>query len=55
VGDDERDGQAAEAAGCPWVLLSEGEPLTDVALTLINKPGPIGMPLRAEIHRDGHG
>lgn len=42
VGDDERDGQAAEAAGCPWILVSEGEPLVDVALTLINKPGPAG-------------
>ncbi|MGH7340452.1 MAG: HAD-IIIA family hydrolase, partial [Candidatus Rokuibacteriota bacterium] len=42
VGDDERDGQAADAAGCPCVLLGEGEPLVDVALTLINKPSQAG-------------
>jgi D-glycero-D-manno-heptose 1,7-bisphosphate phosphatase len=27
VGDDERDGEAAQAAGCPFILLSEGDSL----------------------------
>jgi len=35
VGDDERDGQAAEAAGCPWRLVSEERPLLEVARELV--------------------
>jgi histidinol-phosphate phosphatase family protein len=36
VGDDERDAEAAEAAGCPFVLASDELPLLDVAQRLIN-------------------
>ncbi len=36
VGDDERDGQAAEAAGCPWVQVSEQQSLLDVTWRLLN-------------------
>lgn len=36
VGDDERDGQAADAAGCPSVLVSEKTPLISVVRRLIN-------------------
>ena len=35
IGDDERDGQAAEAAGCPWVLVSERYPLLEIVRELI--------------------
>ncbi len=38
VGDDERDGLAAEAAGCPCMLVSEQASLADIALTIVNKP-----------------
>jgi len=37
VGDDERDGQAAEAAGCRFMLVSEDIALIDVARILINE------------------
>jgi D-glycero-D-manno-heptose 1,7-bisphosphate phosphatase len=30
VGDDERDGEAARAAGCPFVLVEDGRGLLDV-------------------------
>ena len=36
VGDDERDGQAAEAAGCPYVLVSDRLSLLDVARALVS-------------------
>ena len=35
IGDDERDGQAADAAGCPWMLVSEGKPLLAVTRKLL--------------------
>jgi histidinol-phosphate phosphatase family protein len=35
MGDDERDAQAAEAAGCPCVLISEQKPLLDAVTKLI--------------------
>jgi len=38
VGDDQRDGQAAEAAGCPFALVSESRSLLDVARELIDRP-----------------
>lgn len=39
-GDDERDGQAAEAAGCPWVGISEAYPLVDAVRELVGRqPG----------------
>lgn len=36
-GDDERDGQAAEAAGCPWVAISEAHPLVEAARELVGR------------------
>jgi len=39
VGDDERDAQAAEAAGCPFVLVSDRLPLLDVTRNLVNGTG----------------
>jgi len=38
VGDDERDGEAAEAAGCPWWLVSAGRTLLDIARELTASP-----------------
>jgi D-glycero-D-manno-heptose 1,7-bisphosphate phosphatase len=35
VGDDTRDGEAAEAAGCPFVLLPEGASLVDLARQIV--------------------
>jgi D-glycero-D-manno-heptose 1,7-bisphosphate phosphatase len=35
VGDDERDGQAAEAAGCPFLLVTDNCALSDLATQLI--------------------
>jgi len=35
IGDDERDAQAAEAAGCPPILVSEQKSLLDVIRTLV--------------------
>ncbi len=35
IGDDERDGQAAEAAGCPWMLVSEARPLLEITQELL--------------------
>jgi D-glycero-D-manno-heptose 1,7-bisphosphate phosphatase len=35
VGDDTRDGEAAEAAGCPFVLLPEGASLADLARQIV--------------------
>jgi D-glycero-D-manno-heptose 1,7-bisphosphate phosphatase len=37
VGDDERDGQAADAAGCPFILASEQKPLLEVINGLISR------------------
>jgi D-glycero-D-manno-heptose 1,7-bisphosphate phosphatase len=36
IGDDERDAQAADAAGCPSVLVSDDRPLLDVARKLVS-------------------
>jgi D-glycero-D-manno-heptose 1,7-bisphosphate phosphatase len=36
VGDDERDGQAAEAAGCRFVPAADGVPLSEIADRIIN-------------------
>jgi D-glycero-D-manno-heptose 1,7-bisphosphate phosphatase len=36
IGDDERDGQAAEAAGCPWILVSLHRSLLDVTCELLS-------------------
>lgn len=36
IGDDVRDAEAAEAAGCPSVLLSDGMSLLDVARAMVN-------------------
>jgi histidinol-phosphate phosphatase family protein len=36
IGDDERDAQAADAAGCPSVLVSDERPLLDVARKLVS-------------------
>jgi D-glycero-D-manno-heptose 1,7-bisphosphate phosphatase len=36
VGDDERDGQAAEAAGCPSLLVSQETSLLDHARALVH-------------------
>lgn len=35
LGDDERDGQAADAAGCPFTMVSEERPLLDAVRELI--------------------
>ena len=40
IGDDERDAQAAEAAGCPSVLVSDQTPLLDVIRKLVNGISP---------------
>ena len=37
IGDDERDGQAAEAAGCPFIFLEQGESLLGVVDTVMNE------------------
>jgi D-glycero-D-manno-heptose 1,7-bisphosphate phosphatase len=36
IGDDERDAQAAEAAGCPSRLLLKGESLLDIIRKILN-------------------
>ncbi|PIQ84378.1 MAG: histidinol phosphate phosphatase [Candidatus Omnitrophica bacterium CG11_big_fil_rev_8_21_14_0_20_63_9] len=36
IGDDERDGQAADAAGCPWVLVADERPLLDIVRDVID-------------------
>ena len=40
VGDDERDGQAADAAGCPFVMVSESHGMLDAARALTSNPIP---------------
>lgn len=37
VGDDERDGQAADAAGCPWLLVSEQQSLLDITKQMLHR------------------
>jgi histidinol-phosphate phosphatase family protein len=37
VGDDERDAQAADAAGCPFFWVSDNLPLSDVSRRLMNR------------------
>ena len=37
VGDDERDGQAAAAAGCPFTMISEERPLLEIVRVLIGQ------------------
>ena len=36
IGDDERDRQAAEAAGCPWCLITEEVSLLDITQQLVS-------------------
>jgi D-glycero-D-manno-heptose 1,7-bisphosphate phosphatase len=40
VGDDERDGEAADAAGCPFILVTPDRPLLDAARELTSDPLP---------------
>ena len=40
VGDDERDGQAADAAGCPFVMVSDSHSMLDAARALTSNPIP---------------
>ncbi len=42
-GDDERDGQAADAAGCPWVHVSEWHTLLDGVKRLLANHSPIEL------------
>ena len=35
LGDDERDGQAAVAAGCPWAMVTEEDSLLDITRGLL--------------------
>jgi D-glycero-D-manno-heptose 1,7-bisphosphate phosphatase len=44
IGDDERDAQAAEAAGCPSVLVSGQLPVLDVIRKLVNGISPPLIP-----------
>lgn len=37
IGDDDRDGQAAEVAGCPFFMVNERRPLLDVVQELVGK------------------
>jgi D-glycero-D-manno-heptose 1,7-bisphosphate phosphatase len=37
LGDDERDGQAAAAAGCPFQMISEERPLIDAVTELVGE------------------
>ena len=37
IGDDERDGQAADAAGCPSLLVTEDQPLSSLVQSLLSK------------------
>jgi len=41
IGDDERDGEAAAAAGCPFTLVSEEYPLHDAVLELLGQREPV--------------
>ncbi len=41
VGDDERDGQAADVAGCPWMPVSEERTLLEAVRELVTVPGEI--------------
>jgi len=43
IGDDERDGQAADAAGCPWLLVSDEMSLLDYARQLVHGSLPPGF------------
>ena len=36
IGDDERDAQAAEAAACPWLMVSEKTSLLELTRQLVN-------------------
>jgi len=36
IGDDDRDGQAAEAAGCPWVKVSEEQTLLEMTRSILD-------------------
>jgi histidinol-phosphate phosphatase family protein len=38
IGDDERDGQAADAAGCPSIQVHEGFTLLDAVRELVGEP-----------------
>lgn len=41
IGDDARDGQAAEAACCPWIQVSEERPLLDVTREILRHEAPV--------------
>jgi histidinol-phosphate phosphatase family protein len=44
LGDDERDGQAAAAAGCPFVMIGEGHPLNEAIADLLSSESPAPPP-----------
>jgi D-glycero-D-manno-heptose 1,7-bisphosphate phosphatase len=41
IGDDERDAEAADAAACPSLLLSNNESLLDVAHQIVASAAPV--------------
>ena len=43
VGDDERDGQAAAAAGCPFLLVDDGRSLLDCVRALLARDTVAGI------------
>jgi D-glycero-D-manno-heptose 1,7-bisphosphate phosphatase len=47
IGDDERDGEAADAAGCPFIRVSDRHSLHEAALALLGGPraDDTGIPL----------
>jgi D-glycero-D-manno-heptose 1,7-bisphosphate phosphatase len=47
IGDDDRDIEAAKAAGCPWKLVSEGTTLLDVVHSLLT-PTQLQHPIPQE-------
>jgi D-glycero-D-manno-heptose 1,7-bisphosphate phosphatase len=40
VGDDDRDAEAAQAAGCPSLLVTEDRPLATVVQSLLSQQTP---------------
>ena len=47
IGDDERDGQAADAAGCPFLPVTEQRGLLDVAHALVAQPREASRTVKA--------
>ena len=53
IGDDERDGQAADAAGCPWIQVTDHCSVLDAARQLLSGDTTTKDHMRTTMNKEG--